>query len=483
MGWHLENSYSTLPKEFFSAFSPVTWPVVGLYEYNDALGASIGLPRTLHTDKEWAKFLSGVHFPEGAHPISQAYAGHQFGHFTFLGDGRAVLLGEQVAPDGKKWDVQLKGSGITPYSRRGDGRATLSAMLREYLMSEAMHGLGIPTSRSLAIVTTGEQVPRERMHDGAILTRIASSHIRVGTFEFARKFTPQPLQEAFFRYVLARHDPELLQTEEPVFSFLEKVMDRQIKLVVDWMRVGFIHGVMNTDNMSIAGETIDYGPCAFMNSYHPGTVFSSIDTAGRYAYGNQPNIAAWNLAVLANALLPLAGGQEDRQTVVDQAQTLIDSFSEKYHHQWLKMMRGKLGWVEAEPADRFHFEQLMDLMMEHQLDYTNTFRGLIDPSERARWNSLYPPLGNWLAAWQKRIEQQAGGWETAQRLMLKNNPVVIPRNHIVEEAIESAINGDRRLMDELLVIIQNPYSGDSLLERFLQPPPQGDANYQTFCGT
>jgi uncharacterized protein YdiU (UPF0061 family) len=483
MGWDIENSYSGLPKEFFSTFSPVTWPVVGLYTYNDALGASLGLPRTLHTDKEWAKFLSGVHFPEGAHPISQAYAGHQFGHFTLLGDGRAVLLGEQVAPDGKKWDVQLKGAGITPYSRRGDGRATLSAMLREYLMSEAVHGLGIPTSRSLAIVTTGEKVPRERIHDGAILTRIASSHIRVGTFEFARKFTSPPLQEAFFRYTIGRHDPELLEAEKPVFAFLEKVMDRQIKLVVDWMRVGFIHGVMNTDNMTIAGETIDYGPCAFMNSYHPGTVFSSIDSAGRYAYGNQPNIAAWNLAVLANALLPLAGGQEDRQTVVDQAQTLINSFSEKYHHRWLQMMRGKLGWVEADPSDRFQIEQLLDLMMAHQMDYTNTFRGLSDPSERTRWNTLYPQLGTWLAAWQRRIAQQAGGWETAQKLMQGNNPVVIPRNHIVEEAIESAINGERSLMDELLVIFQNPYSGDSLPERLLQPPPQGDADYQTFCGT
>ena len=483
MSWQLENTYTQLPKEFFSEIPRVNWPNVQLYCFNDSLASSLGLPRTLHSDVEWAKYLSGVTFPEGAHPIAQAYAGHQFGHFTLLGDGRAVLLGEQIAPDGKKSDVQLKGSGITPYSRRGDGRATLLAMLREYLMSEAMVGLGIPTSRSLAIVKTGAQVPRERMHEGAILTRVASSHIRVGTFEFARQFTPPTAQQEFFKYVIARHNPELLEVEEPVFPFLEKVMERQIQLVVNWMRVGFIHGVMNTDNMSIAGETIDYGPCAFMNSYHPGTVFSSIDTAGRYAYGNQPNIAAWNLAVLANALLPLAGGPEDRQSVVEKAQTLINSFSEKYHRRWLQMMRGKLGWVEADPSDRFQIEQLLDLLMEHQMDYTLTFSGLTDPSERTQLKSRYPELGTWLEAWQKRIAQQAGGWNAARSLMKKNNPQVIPRNHLVEEALELAISGDRRMIDELLTIVQNPYSEKPVPDKFLHPPADGDATYQTFCGT
>lgn len=483
MGWHLENSYGKLPKPFFSEISPIKWPEVELYWYHPNLGNDLGLPRELHTDKAWAEYLSGVIFPEGAHPIAQAYAGHQFGHFTLLGDGRAVLLGEQMAPNGKRWDIQLKGAGITPYSRRGDGRATLSAMLRECLISEAMHGLGIPTSRSLAIVTTGEKVPRERMNDGAVLTRVASSHIRVGTFEFARKFTPLKDQKAFFRYTLSRHDPELLETEEPVFAFLEKVMDRQMELVVNWMRVGFIHGVMNTDNMSIAGETIDYGPCAFMNNYHPGTVFSSIDTAGRYAYGNQPNIAAWNLAVLANALLPLVGTEENRSAVIEKAQNLIDGLSQKYHHRWLQMMRGKLGWVEADPNDRIQIQQLLDIMMEQGMDYTNTFRGLLDPSTIKHWEIQYPDLKSWLADWQIRIETQAGGWDTAHRLMKKNNPAVIPRNHIVEEVLEQAVNGNPQIFEEALKVFAQPYMEDGITAKYLQGPPHGDETYQTFCGT
>ncbi|MFN9110972.1 MAG: protein adenylyltransferase SelO, partial [Bacteroidota bacterium] len=367
-GWNIDNSYSNLPERLFSHVHPQQIDNPSLVLYNQALGNELGLKISRESNEILAELFSGKKLPPNSKPIAQAYAGHQFGHFNMLGDGRALLIGEQITPDNKRYDIQLKGSGLTPYSRRGDGQATLSAMLREYLYSEAMHGLGIATTRSLAVVKTGEEVVRQELHEGAILTRVASSHIRVGTFEYAAHLQGKDTLRALFDYTIERHYPHLKEKENPALALLTEVMQRQIALITEWMRVGFIHGVMNTDNMSIACETIDYGPCAFMNTYHPDTVFSSIDTKGRYAYGNQPAIAHWNIGCLASALLELIDDNQD--TAVEKAKALLQTFPELFRKEWYQILGRKTGLIDPDDTEKRMIDELLEIMKIHQADYT-----------------------------------------------------------------------------------------------------------------
>ena len=389
-----------------------------------------------------------------------------------LGDGRALLLGELISND-QRYDIQLKGSGTTKYSRRGDGKSTLSSMLREYLMSEAMYYLGIKTTRSLAVVKTGDPVYREKAHQGAILTRIAQSHIRVGTFEYARYYTNE--LEKFTKYVIKRHDPELLNTENYALEFLKSVVSRQIDLVVDWMRVGFIHGVMNTDNMSIAGETIDYGPCAFMNVYHPKTVFSSIDHHGRYAFGNQPFITHWNLAILANALLPLISDNE--KIAIDLVEQVLDRFPNQYQSKFYEMMLNKLGIKEKQESDRKLVDDILELLENHRVDYTNFFISLKQEKFDEKLNNDVA-FNEWRKAWMIASMRESS-MEERNQLMDQFNPYFIPRNHLVEQALDEGIKGNISVFNNLLNKIKRPY----LQQEAQTIPVDFDLEYQTFCGT
>jgi serine/tyrosine/threonine adenylyltransferase len=421
-GWNFNNSYALLPAPLFAPTlpTPVAAPITVLL--NHRLAKALGLDFSQTTPAQLAAYFSGNALPPGAQPIAQAYAGHQFGGFNMLGDGRAILLGEQLTPDGQRFDIQLKGAGPTLYSRRGDGRATLSAVLREYLMSEAMYQLGIPTTGSLAVTVTGEQVRRETIQPGGVLARVAASHIRVGTFEYIGRFESQETLQTFTDYTIQRHYPQLLGAQNKALALLEAVLQRQVSLITHWMRVGFIHGVMNTDNMSIAGETIDYGPCAFMNRYHPATAFSAIDQQRRYAFGNQPPIAQWNLARLAGALLPLIDAVPEK--AIELAQPIINQFPALYTDAWLDMMRHKLGWVGAEAADADMIAALLDWMEQQGADYTNTFLLLQahlahadNPTLAAQWMEDYAVIGSgqreqgydetglkkWLLQWRQRV--------------------------------------------------------------------------------
>ncbi len=478
--WQLENTYANLPALFFSLQHPVPVTKPKMVCFNPALANELGLEFLYGKKENIADYLSGNKMPNGARPLAQAYAGHQFGHFTMLGDGRAILLGEQVTPNGKRLDIQLKGSGQTPYSRRGDGRATLYSMLREYLISESMHHLGIPTSRSLAVVSTGEQVFRETIHNGAVLTRVAKSHIRVGTFEYARNFGTKEDLRALITYALKRHYPEKKDADHPALELLKMVMYEQIDLVVQWMRVGFIHGVMNTDNMSIAGETIDYGPCAFMNAYHRRTVFSSIDTNGRYAFDNQPLVTQWNLTALAQALLPLIS--ENQEKAIGLAQEVIDGFQHTFTERWYAMMFGKLGILHPHEEDKNLVDELLSLMEAHNADYTQVFLAL--QQEKELYGSLFrsEEFKGWIQQWKKR-HLQKGHKESSLELMNTLNPKVIPRNHWVENALEAAVKGNMAPFDELLVLLSKPYDNLPDELQFQQIPEGFDAQYQTFCGT
>jgi serine/tyrosine/threonine adenylyltransferase len=477
--WNLEHTYQQLPSALFSPIHPTPVKSPQLVLLNQRLAQDLGLDLEKYDDQILSALFSGNQLPQDARPMAQAYAGHQFGQFTMLGDGRAILLGEKVTPEGVHYDIQLKGSGRTPYSRGGDGRAHLSAMLREYLISEAMHYLGIPTSRSLAVVITGEPVYREKVRHGAILTRVANSHLRVGTFEYARNFHEGQYLKDLLQYSIARHYPELEKAENPALSFFEAVMNRQLDLIIQWMRVGFIHGVMNTDNMSIPGETIDYGPCAFMNAYDPLTVFSSIDSQGRYAYGNQPFIAHWNLGCLASALLPeIAPNTEDALKI---ARESIDKFPNAYESRWLEMMGHKLGIEKTKPSDKALVDDLLHWMKSNQADYTNTFLYL--RRNKFPEESIYnkPDFKGWLLLWQDRISADR---KKAQELMNQNNPAFIPRNHLVEEALDAAsTNGDMKPFQELLSVLQKPYADVPGLEKYQEVPVEVDKGYQTFCGT
>ncbi|GIN57095.1 UPF0061 protein [Lederbergia ruris] len=482
MGWNFDNSYVHLPKAFYTSQSPSPVEEPGLVFLNGSLANSLGLEAKALINEEGTAIFAGNQIPEGAKPIAQAYAGHQFGNFTMLGDGRAVLLGEQITPKGARVDIQLKGAGRTPYSRGGDGRAALGPMLREYLISEAMHALGIPTTRSLAVVVTGEPVFRETPLPGAILTRVAASHLRVGTFEYAARLRDTEELRALADYALERHYPELLQEEQPYLSLLRVVMERQARLIAKWQLVGFIHGVMNTDNITISGETIDYGPCAFMDTYDPATVFSSIDREGRYAYGNQPYMAGWNVARFAESLLPLL--HENQETAVEIAQQEMPRFTEQYEQHWLQGMRAKLGLYNKEPEDAELVEQLLKWMEEHQADFTNTFRALTLNQTDKITECKNPEFTKWLEKWKARRERQTESEADSRTLMKKSNPSIIPRNHLVEKALEAAVEeGGLQVMEELLQVLADPYAYTPEQEKYTTLPEPSNVPYQTFCGT
>ncbi len=482
-GWNLDNSYLRLPAMFYQQLPPVAVQAPQLVILNHPLAQQLGLhPQELETPGG-ADILAGNLLPPGSEPLAQAYAGHQFGGFTMLGDGRAILLGEQITPAGDRVDIQLKGSGRTPFSRRGDGRAALGPMLREYLISEAMHGLGIPTSRSLAVVTTGESVRRETMLPGAILTRTASSHLRVGTFEYAAwRGTSRDVQ-VLADYAIRRHYPQAAQQDNPYLALLEAVISRQAQLVARWLLVGFIHGVMNTDNVAIAGETIDYGPCAFMDAYNPATVFSSIDHQGRYAYANQPPITQWNLTRFAEALLPLLNEQQD--TAIDMAQQALHSFTDKFHLVWRQGMRGKLGLQDEQEEDLMLIDDLLAIMQRLRADYTNSFRDLANepiPDSRLFRDKDFR---QWHKRWRTRIEQQAQPFSAIKQVMDHHNPAVIPRNHRVEEALTAVEkDGNQQPLEHLLRILAKPYADLADADKkYREPPGPSDRIYQTFCGT
>lgn len=491
-GWRFDNSYARLPEALFTHERPTPVRAPGLVVLNAALARELGLDPDVLRDGGAAVF-AGNEIPPGAEPIAQAYAGHQFGHFTNLGDGRAILLGEQIAPTGSRFDLQLKGSGRTRYSRGGDGRAALGPMLREVIVSEGMHALGIPTTRGLAVATTGEEVLRATPLPGAVLTRVAASHVRVGTFQFARAVDDRHLLEALLTHAIGRHDPSLATSTEPVLAFLDAVLERQAALIARWMLVGFVHGVMNTDNMAVSGETIDYGPCAFLDTYDPATVFSSIDQQGRYAYGNQPLIAHWNLARLAESLLPLVHADED--AAVEAVRGVLDTFPARCARHTLDGARAKLGLSSAEDGDQSLWDDLLDWMHATRADFTGTFARLAaaagpsvadpagDPEARAGDPEAAAAFAAWRARWQARLARERGGVEEAVGVMRRANPVVIPRNHRVEEALAAAEAGDMDPFQRLLDAVRAPFEETAANEPYRGGAPAGCGRYRTFCGT
>jgi uncharacterized protein YdiU (UPF0061 family) len=482
LNWDFDNSYCQLPSFFFARQSPVPVRDPKLVLFNHSLSEELGLSFSQTSEQLVALELSGNQIPLGAEPIAQAYAGHQFGHFAILGDGRAILLGEHLSPEGKRFDVQLKGAGQTPFSRRGDGRAALAPMLREYIISEAMHALGIPTTRSLAVVTTGQPVYRETSLPGAVLTRIAASHIRVGTFEYTNAQGDQNLLQALADYTWARHYPDCANAQNPYLCFLETVMDRQASLIARWQLVGFIHGVMNTDNMSIAGETIDYGPCAFMDTYHADTVFSSIDQQGRYAYGNQPLMAQWNLARFTEALLPLLNPDETEALALGRA--AVHHFPERFQRYWLSGMRAKLGLFTEEPSDKALIETLLSWMQNTAQDFTHTFRSLGSESLANQPFFQDAAFTDWHSAWQARLSRQPQTPEEVLAHMNAHNPAIIPRNYHVEEALRSASEeNDLTRLHQLLAALKQPYTERPEFKAYQMPPPPSPEAYRTFCGT
>ena len=481
-GWRLEQSYAGLPALFHARVAPTPVRDPQFVVFNGPLAEALGLDAASLDGAAGAALFAGNALPEGAAPLAQAYAGHQFGFFTGLGDGRAILLGEQVTPDGRRVDIQLKGAGPTPYSRRGDGRAALGPMLRELVVSEAMHALGIPTSRSLAVVSTGEPVYRERPLPGAVLTRVASSHLRVGTFEWAAAHRDTEALTALADYTLRRHYPELTAHETPYLALFEAIAERQARLVARWQLVGFVHGVMNTDNMALSGETIDYGPCAFLDRYDPATVFSSIDRDGRYAFGNQPGIARWNLARLAEALLPILADDEARAVAL--AQDVLARFPTRFHEHWLTGMRGKLGLVTAEAGDAALADGLLSWMQQAKADYTNTFRMLARGADAEALAGADPAFAAWHQDWQARLAREAHPRDDAEALMRRSSPAVIPRNHKVEDALEAATErGDLGPLERLMTALASPYDHASVPPEFASPAPDSSVPYRTFCGT
>jgi uncharacterized protein YdiU (UPF0061 family) len=482
-GWRFNNSYARLPETLFAASQPAPVRSPAVVVVNEPLAADLGLDPTI-LRVHGAGVFAGNEIPPGAEPIAQAYAGHQFGHFTNLGDGRAILLGEQITPNKQRCDIQLKGAGRTRYSRGGDGRAAIGPMLREYIVSEGMHALGIPTTRSLAVATTGELVLRNAPLAGAVLTRVAASHIRVGTFQFAAAVEDDRLLPALLHHAIARHDPTAAEAADPALAFFAGVVERQAVLVARWMLVGFVHGVMNTDNMAVSGETIDYGPCAFLDAYDPATVFSSIDQQGRYAYANQPGIAHWNLARLAESLLPLVRGGEDES--LEAVRSVLATFPERFDRQYLAGARAKLGLVTEEVGDRDLFTALLRSMHEAQADFTATFARLANVAESraaSASDATAPGLREWQAAWLARLERQPGTPAEAAARMRQVNPVVIPRNHRVEEALSAAESGDVGPLHRLLAALRDPFVETKANERYRGGPPASCGAYRTFCGT
>jgi uncharacterized protein YdiU (UPF0061 family) len=481
IGWHFDNTYSKLPKSFLENIKPIPVKDPKLIILNKNLANQLNLDFSKFSDTDLAKIFSGNSLPKGSETIAQAYAGHQFGHFTMLGDGRAVMLGEHLDKDNNRFDIQFKGSGRTSFSRSGDGRAVLGPMLREYIISEAMHALNIPTTRSLAVVSTGEDVIREQMLPGAILTRVASSHIRVGTFQYIAATQNADDLKTLFNYTIDRHYPEIKDSKTKALDLLNLLMKKQCELVINWMRVGFIHGVMNTDNMTVSGETIDYGPCAFMDQYHPQTVFSSIDQNGRYSYNNQPRITKWNLARFAECIIPLI--DQDEQKAISIATETINNFEKLYEEKWLNMMRDKLGLFGEDGDDKHLIFELLTWMENNKADFTNTFCNLMDIQ------SIKDPIYqnqeylNWTAKWKKRLEKNNTGKEKYLELMRSVNPIFIPRNHKVEEALKDASENKLETLNQLLEVIKSPYKDNGMLKDYQQPMSNENGNYKTFCGT
>jgi len=486
-----DNSYSRLPGDFFSRQTPdaVSSPV--LIKANHALAHQLGIdPDWLESDQGVA-FVAGNYLPEGADPIATVYAGHQFGGFSpRLGDGRAVLIGEIIAEDGQRYDLQLKGSGRTPYSRGGDGRAPLGPVLREYVVSEAMAALGVPTSRALAAVITGDLVMRETPLPGAVLARVAKSHLRIGTMQYFAARNDLKSLGVLVEYVIKRHYPESENSANPVLSMLNGIIQKQAELIAQWQSLGFIHGVMNTDNMLLSGDTIDYGPCAFLDEFEPGKTFSSIDHGGRYAYGNQPQIAHWNLSVLTQLLLPLISDNQD-QALAD-GQAAIDAFPAQYQSAYLKGMRSKLGLGTELDSDAELIQGLLKLMQEEQTDYTLTFRLLSDlaaPDNATQQAvneliALPTSFSGWLERWQSRIAKEKQEPIAIQSLMYANNPVFIPRNHLLEEVIAAATTEmNFEPFEKLIDVLNHPYEYRASLSRFALPPQEDQVVKQTFCGT
>ena len=483
----LSNTFAELPGAFYERIRPTGVEQPRLLLFNEDLARELGFDDELAQDQQaLARCFSGNELLPGSEPLAMAYAGHQFGHFVpSLGDGRAHLLGELVDRQGRRRDLQLKGSGRTSFSRGGDGRCALGPAIREFVMSEAMHALGVPTTRCLAVVTTGEQVYREEPLPGAVVARVAASHLRVGTFEYFAARRNLDALRTLCDFAVARHDPDLAAApdEERPVALLERVMERQIRLVVEWMRVGFIHGVMNTDNTAISGETIDYGPCAMISAYDPRTVFSSIDMHGRYAFGNQPGIAAWNLARLALCLLPLV--DSGRQAAAQRLDELLGSYEARFEAAWLAMMGRKIGLPDMCPGDGQLVTSLLERMEQRGLDYTQTF-GLLTRaagSEQAA-REQEPDLGSWVHAWRTRLADQASSPEQAQALMRQHNPLVIPRNHHVEAVIARCSGTlEAAPAEHLLGVLRSPYEELPTTAQYQDPPADGDRNYKTFCGT
>jgi uncharacterized protein YdiU (UPF0061 family) len=485
-----QNTYSALPDNFFARVAPTPVASPRLVKLNRPLAIHLGLDPDRLTSPEGTEILAGKRIPDGADPIAMAYAGHQFGHFVpQLGDGRAILLGEVIDADGIRRDIQLKGSGPTPFSRRGDGRAALGPVLREYIVSEAMATLGVPTTRSLAAVVTGESIMRETLLPGAVLTRVASSHIRVGTFQYFAARSDADGVRRLADHVIARHYPQAAKADRRYHALLEGVIARQAELVARWLLVGFIHGVMNTDNTSISGETIDYGPCAFMDQYDPATVFSSIDQQGRYAYANQPRIALWNLTRLAECLLPLLA--DDQEKAIAEAQAILGEFAGKFDTAYQAGLRSKLGLFTARDGDDALAQDLLDAMAKNQADFTLTFRRLgdaaLDPAHDVSVRQLFTDAAvydEWAVRWRQRTGGEPQGPAARRDAMQSVNPVFIPRNHRVEAVIEAAVNRDDFApFEELLAVLAKPYEDQPAFASYADPPEPDQRVLQTFCGT
>lgn len=480
-GFNFDNSYINLPKEFYSHVNlkPVKSPKLVIL--NNNLASSLRLSLEFLKSPKGISILSGNTKADDGAYISQAYAGHQFGHFTMLGDGRALLIGEQITLSNQRFDIQLKGSGRTPFSRGGDGRAVLGPMLREYIISEAMHGLKIPTTRSLSVISTGEDVYREEIKQGAILTRVASSHIRFGTFEFASYFLDKDKLKQLADYTIKRHFPFISDEQNKYVSLLEEVIKLQASLVAKWQCVGFIHGVLNTDNMSICGETIDYGPCAFMDTYDPKTVFSSIDTEGRYSYQNQVAMVSWNLCRFAETLLPLINDNEDK--AIDIAQNCLAKFTGLAISNIISEMCSKIGIFKPDANDESLLNDLLDMMKKYKEDYTNTFLALTFEDFPQSGMFVTDEFSVWYKKYQDRIKSQGKSKEEVFNLMKNSNPAVIPRNHRVEEALAAAENGDFSVMNNLLKALANPFEHSDFQKEYSKPAPKSQCDYKTYCGT
>jgi len=481
IGWNFHHSYTELPADFYTKTTPDYEPNPTLVLLNKPLAETLGLDGDLLETADGISVLAGNTLPKNSMTIAQAYAGHQFGHFTILGDGRAIVLGEQLTPANDRVDIQYKGSGPTPYSRGGDGKGALGPMLREYIISEAMHALRIPTTRSLAVVETGEKVIRGTALRGAILVRAASSHLRVGTFQYARILKDVGKLKALADYAIKRHDPDIYEAKNRYIHFLERVVKRQAKLVAKWQLVGFIHGVMNTDNVTISGETIDYGPCAFMNEFDRETVFSSIDDHGRYKYGNQPAIANWNIARFAETLLPLI--DQDEKKAVQLAENIVHSFPHHFQSYWLRGMRKKLGLFMEKDEDEQLMNELLQWMEKERVDYTNTFLDLT--FDRLTHKEVYKTetFKTWWNKWQRRLEYEHKRADEVKQMMMQHNPAIIPRNHLVEEALELVTEKrEMRFVEKLIDALRDPFAHNEMQQNLARIPIP-DGPYQTFCGT